>query len=637
MLKIHAVSLIVIVLMVAMANLVYFYLQQLNEKAALDSLLNQHIALQNQTGKSIANSLSTDLGTMMDMIENVAHIESEKYAISSAPQYNNISNSTQNHMLNFLNREINQTYDLVKQKADRLYVINSTGILISSFSPPGEEKFLGLDLSFRDYVNQTTDTRAPVYSELFTGADGKNRITLTYPILKTFALNEGNNSSLDSEGTNSSNNYLGLVAVSMPVSEMFDRYGNIFNIEAQYLVGYDKNGTIMISPRSEFVGKNFMDPEIQKVTDKSGVFNKIIKNLLNGNEDQGLYTTDLGERYNTAFPIFVEGNMAYGLTVVTPTNSIYQNMNEILYNERIQSAILFFTMSAGVIIVFILLRNWSKALANEVKKRTVALDEANQRLGIVNEKLVASEKAKEEFISMVSHELRTPLMPIKAYSGMLLKPKYMGEINQKQKKAIESILRNVTTMERLVGDVLDVYRLEMSRLKLSLQEIKVKTLIDNAISEFEQIIRTQDSEKKIQLHVKSKVSDDLKIRCDAQRINQVLGNLIKNSIDFVPADNGKIDVRVEYYNDPQDTNQKTTKKINKILFTVEDNGPGIPSDKIDSMFRKFYQIDTSLTRKHGGTGLGLVICKGIVESHGGNIWIERNFKGGASFKFTLPI
>jgi signal transduction histidine kinase len=496
---------------------------------------------------------------------------------------------------------------------------------------------LGLDLSFRDYVNQTTDTRAPVYSELFTGADGKNRITLTYPILKTFALNEGNNSSLDSEGTNSSNNYLGLVAVSMPVSEMFDRYGNIFNIEAQYLVGYDKNGTIMISPRSEFVGKNFMDPEIQKVTDKSGVFDRIIKNLLNGNEDQGLYTTDLGERYNTAFPIFVEGNMAYGLTVVTPTNSIYQNMNEILYNERIQSAILFFTMSAGVIIVFILLRNWSKALANEVKKRTVALDEANQRLGIVNEKLVASEKAKEEFISMVSHELRTPLMPIKAYSGMLLKPKYMGEINQKQKKAIESILRNVTTMERLVGDVLDVYRLEMSRLKLSLQEINVKTLIDNAISEFEQIIRTQDSEKKIQLHAKLKVSDDLKIRCDAQRINQVLGNLIKNSIDFVPADNGKIDVRVEYYNDPQDTNQKTTKKINKILFTVEDNGPGIPSDKIDSMFRKFYQIDTSLTRKHGGTGLGLVICKGIVESHGGNIWIDRNFKGGASFKFTLPI
>jgi hypothetical protein len=75
---------------------------------------------------------------------------------------------------------------------------------------------------------------------------------------------------------------------------MFDRYGNIFNFETQYIVGYDKNGTIMISPRSEFIGKNFMSPDIQKVTDKSGVYNRIIKNLLNGNEDQGLHTTDLG-------------------------------------------------------------------------------------------------------------------------------------------------------------------------------------------------------------------------------------------------------------------------------------------------------------------------------------------------------
>ena len=385
MLKIHAISLIIIVLIVAVANSVYFYLQQVNEKASLDSLLDQHIALQNQTGKSIANSLGADLSSMMDMIENVAHLESEIYAISFTPQFSNISNSTLNQVLSFLNHEINHTYDLVKQKTDRLYIVNSTGKVTTSFTPPGEEKFLGLDLSFRDYVNQTKETRAPVYSELFTGADGKNRITLTYPILKTFALNGGDNSSFDSEGTNTSSDYLGLVALSMPVSEMFNRYGNIFNIESQYLVGYDKNGSIMISPRSEFIGKNFMSPEIQQVTDKSGVYNRIINNLLNGKEDQGLYTTNLGERYNTAFPIVVDGNMVYGLGVVTPTNSIYQNMNEIMHYERIQSAILFFTMSAGVIILFILLRNWSKELGNEVKKRTIELNEANQRLGIVNE------------------------------------------------------------------------------------------------------------------------------------------------------------------------------------------------------------------------------------------------------------
>jgi signal transduction histidine kinase len=78
------------------------------------------------------------------------------------------------------------------------------------------------------------------------------------------------------------------------------------------------------------------------------------------------------------------------------------------------------------------------------------------------------------------------------------------------------------------------------------------------------------------------------------------------------------------------------KSRKKIVFTVEDNCPGIPLDKMDGLFRKFYQIDTSLTRKHGGTGLGLVICRGIVESHGGNIWIDRNYTAGASFRFTLP-
>jgi signal transduction histidine kinase len=630
-------SLIFIVFLVAITSIIYYYLQLTNEKASLNTLLNQHITLQNQSGRSLANGLASDLSSIMDIIENAAHLESQRYAILSNPEINTLSNSAVNQMLSFLNNELNHTYDLVKDKADRLYILNSSGVLTTSFAPPGEEKFLGRDFSFRDYVNQTRETRAPVYSDFFRGADGINRITLTYPILETFVVRDGDNNTIPNNRSNTSSHYLGLVAVSMPVSEIFERFGNIYDIDIQYLVGYDKNGTIMITPRSEFIGKNFMHPEVQQVTDKSGVYNRIIKNLLNGTEDQGIYATDLGERYTTAVPIVFNGNMAYGLAVVTPTDSIYNDINEIMNNEKIQSAILFFSMVAGLLIVFMLLRSWSKDLEKEVKKRTIQLDEANQRLAIVNEKMVASETAKEEFISMVSHELRTPLMPIKAFAGMLLNPKYMGEMNQKQQKAVESILRNVITMERLVGDVLDVYRLEMSRLKLSQQDVNVKMLLDNAVSEFELIIKTQDSEKNIQLNAELKVSEDLKIQCDPQRINQVLGNLIKNSIDFVPADNGKIIVRVEYYDDPQGTDLTTTKTPNKILFTVEDNGPGIPSDKIDSMFKKFYQVDTSLTRKHGGTGLGLAICKGIIESHKGNIWIDKNYKGGASFKFTLPL
>jgi signal transduction histidine kinase len=576
------------------------------------------------------------------MIENVAQMEAMINIVKNDTRLTGGEENTSSYILDFLQDQINSTYVDLSKKADRLYILDKDDVVIESYAPPGQDTFIGLDLSFRDYVNKTRETKLPVYSDFFKGADGINRITITYPVFNNTVysgqdLNMADLEDTFSNKTSNSGTYLGLVAASVPVSQLFERYGNIFNVESQFLVGYDKNGTIMISPRVEFIGKNYLSPEIQQAIDRNGVYNRIISNILNGKQDQGLYTTDLGERYNTAFPIFADNKTVYGLSLVTPTNSIYESINEVMHNDRIQSALLVTTMSAGVIIIILILRNWSKDLGKEVKKRTLELKEANQRLEIVNEKIIASEKAKEEFISMVSHEMRTPLMPIKAYAGMLLKPKYTGELNPKQKKAIESILRNVTTMERLVEDVFDVYKLGMNRLNLSKQEIGVKNLVDTAVSEFQEIIKNQDSKKNIQLNAKLNVSEELKIHCDPQRINQVLGNLIKNSIDFVPADNGIINIKVDNYDNSQNLDRSNSTKEKKIIFTVEDNGPGIPNDKIDSLFKKFYQIDTSLTRKHGGTGLGLVICKGIVESHGGNIWIDKNYKTGASFKFTLPV
>jgi signal transduction histidine kinase len=114
------------------------------------------------------------------------------------------------------------------------------------------------------------------------------------------------------------------------------------------------------------------------------------------------------------------------------------------------------------------------------------------------------------------------------------------------------------------------------------------------------------------------------VYCDQRRIDQVITNMIKNAIDFVPADTGKIMLRA-------------SQKENKIVVSVEDNGTGIPLDKIDSLFKKFYQIDTTMTRKHGGTGLGLAISKGIIEAHGGKMWVDKKYTGGAKFIFTLPI
>ena len=123
------------------------------------------------------------------------------------------------------------------------------------------------------------------------------------------------------------------------------------------------------------------------------------------------------------------------------------------------------------------------------------------------------------------------------------------------------------------------------------------------------------------------------VLCDPRRIGQVITNLVKNSVDFVPDKDGKITIRTETTYVMQDN----TGNPNHVTFTIEDNCSGIPAEKIDNLFKNFYQIDTSAKRKHGGTGLRLVISEGIIEGHGGKIWVDANYSIGAAIKFTLPV
>jgi signal transduction histidine kinase len=264
-----------------------------------------------------------------------------------------------------------------------------------------------------------------------------------------------------------------------------------------------------------------------------------------------------------------------------------------------------------------------------VKERTKELSKANEDLQLkelelekANEELRTANIAKEEFMSMVSHELKTPLSPMKLYSQMLLKStKSFGKLNEKQHKAITVILNGINKLEVLIGDILDVYKLDIGKLKLKKIDVNVEKLVNQIVTEFKLLT----NEQKIELNLDLRTSGNVK--CDPQRINQVFSALIKNSLDFVPKECGRITIRAE-----EDGNERG----HNITFTVEDNGIGIPADKMDNLFKKFYQIDTTLTRKHGGTGLGLAISKGIIESHGGTIWLNKGYNKGASFKFTLP-
>jgi signal transduction histidine kinase len=258
------------------------------------------------------------------------------------------------------------------------------------------------------------------------------------------------------------------------------------------------------------------------------------------------------------------------------------------------------------------------------------LTETEKDLRRANEELVNTETAKEEFLSMISHELKTPLTPLKMYAEMLLTIRSVGELNEKQLKAMKMILRSISQLELLVNDIFDVYKLDIGKLKLTKKVVQVASLVKENLSELGLLMQ----DKQIQFNAEIiPPSEKVNVLCDPRRIGQVLANLIKNSVDFVPDKGGRITIRTEagYSKQTNDGNS------NYVVFTIEDNGSGIPFEKISNLFKKFYQVDTSTKRKHGGTGLGLAICKGIVEGHGGKIWVDTKHTQGTMIKFMLPI
>jgi signal transduction histidine kinase len=297
-------------------------------------------------------------------------------------------------------------------------------------------------------------------------------------------------------------------------------------------------------------------------------------------------------------------------------------------------------------------QNVNSNLNAMVAKRTIQLETANEVLKVneselenVNRNLMMADRAKEEFMSMISHELKSPLAPMKLYAELLLKscsaalaiePPASTSLStiEKQIKGLKIILRNILRLERLVSDILDVYKMDIGTLRLRKSHVSLTKFVEENVKDLIPLA----AEKQVQLVADIQTVSGISIWCDPHRISQVICNLVRNSIDFVPEKTGKIIVRAEIYGTDyyEAKTEKGQESIQMVLFAVEDNGTGIPPEKIDSLFKKFYQIDTSLTRRHGGTGLGLAICKGIIESHGGKIWVDKEYTEGTSVKFTLP-
>ena len=227
------------------------------------------------------------------------------------------------------------------------------------------------------------------------------------------------------------------------------------------------------------------------------------------------------------------------------------------------------------------------------------------------EKLKEHGKMQKEFINIAAHELRTPTQSILAYAE-ILEMEYEGS-----RQIANPILRNAIRLQRLTGDILDVTRIESQTLRLNKEEFNLNELISTVIQD----CKSQIDSEKIKLVYEHRSVNNIIVNADKHRLNQVISDLISNSIKFTQGECGIISI--------------TTKKEqdNKaITIRVKDNGKGVDPEIIPRLFTKF------ATKSETGTGLGLFISKSIVEAHGGRIWAENNKDGkGATFYFTLPV
>jgi PAS domain S-box-containing protein len=233
----------------------------------------------------------------------------------------------------------------------------------------------------------------------------------------------------------------------------------------------------------------------------------------------------------------------------------------------------------------------------------------------------ALDHRKEEFVSIVSHELRTPLTSITGALDIVLK-QYQAGLSEKQSRYLEMALDSAQKLNGIVDDLLDVAKVERGKLSMRMGALDLAALARDAVERF----RAAGEQKNIQLGVRGPGDGEVRIVADADRLTQVINNLLSNAIKFTP-EGGRIEVDI--------FGPQVSRSF--VGLSIWNNGVSISEQDRERVFDKFEQIQSSNTRKVGGTGLGLAISRGIVEGHGGRIWVEgTRDEEGTRFVVALP-
>jgi signal transduction histidine kinase len=565
-------SVVVIVSIIVISYSLFFYLQYNIEKDTKDKLVAQQMENQIESTKKISTRISSDLNSIVVALHGLAN--------SAYIQQGELYGDKTKNLLEETYFQIN-TITLV----DRLFILDKRNIATIFIVPRGQNEpfcdsdnfFCSDNIPFEELVNQTRTKLVPTFSNGFKGLDNKYRIAITYPILNR-----------DTE------EYIGSIVALIPTVEFFENYGNVHNINKQYLTAFDKNGMYIDHPLENFMGKNFFfSSEFQQITEQSKNFNDLIsKVVLYGQPSQAIYNYGNVERLGTGYPIVNQGKPIYSVFIITPTSIIYSQLSHVLFLERIEMFLLLAGTTAAVTFLIVFLLKWSSSLGKEVKRRTKELEELNKQLASANEQLKINDKMQKEFINVAAHELRTPLQPIISYSALALK----DEVDKSE--AMQVIDKHANRLRKLSTELLDVSRIEGGNFPYKMEKVRINDLILDVINNTAIVkakannnIRRSNKGKKwnaIKQEGEVLIDVDLdhnieEIYADKDRIDQVLSNVIDNAIKFTKKGKIKIESRRILISGQQEEEEKK-KKNNKIEIKISDTGGGIPEDILPRLF-----------------------------------------------------
>ena len=259
-----------------------------------------------------------------------------------------------------------------------------------------------------------------------------------------------------------------------------------------------------------------------------------------------------------------------------------------------------------------------KALQYQRQQAEEQLRRANEHLAVTNLELAQATRLKDEFLANMSHELRTPLNAIMGLSEVL-QTEVFGAINDKQRQFLVTIQNSGSHLLELINDILDLAKIEAGKLELQIAPVSIEELCEDSLD----FVRHQAHEKSISLNLEL-ANPSASIQLDERRIRQVLINLLSNAVKFTP-EGGSVTLKA-----------KGSPATQWLQCSVTDTGIGIAPADLEKLFQAFVQIDSSLSRRYEGTGLGLVLVKQIVELHGGQILVDSQPGQGSCFTILLP-